>query len=125
MTPTAKVLKSDDTDIVSSAPAPMAWEIPPATSHLYGWFLEDDAGQLLRNRLAHGGKLLTGLATRAVLTIAFNVSESDRSIGSRYEYYFVDREEALTVIAKLRAAAEPGKVVWELRRAGLPYRKIG
>ncbi len=125
MIPFVKQSLADDTAIVSSAPVPRAFEIPPATSHLWGWFLEDNAGELLRNRLAHGGKLLTGLATAAVITVAFNVSKIDRSRGDTYEYYFVDREEALTVIAKLRAAAEPGKIVWEMRRAGLPYRKIG
>lgn len=125
MIPFVKQSLADDTAIVSSAPAPMAFEIPPATSHLWGWFLEGDTGQLLRNRLAHGGELGTGLATKAVLTIAFNTSATDRSRGSSYEYYFTDREEALTVIAKLRAAAEPGKVVWEMRRHGTPYRKIG
>lgn len=102
--------------------AAMAWEIPPDTSHLYGWFFEDTAAVDQRIALSSRGQL--SQLTRAILTVGFVRSPADKSLGRTYEYYFTNDDEGRDWLEKLRAAGQPGKVIWAMRKANVKYREV-
>lgn len=98
----------------------MAWEIPPSSSHLYGWFLETDTNRTL-NTMA---RIQAGTTAVAILTVGFRVGPKNGALGSTYEYRFNAAADAEGWLAQLRAAAEPGKVIWAMRRAGIVGHKV-
>lgn len=58
---------------------------------------------------------------RSLLFVRFK-AKGNRGV-TGYEYFFSDPDLGLSYFNKLKAAAHPGKVIWEMRRAAIPYRK--
>lgn len=98
--------------------AASAWEIPPASSHLFGWYIEDGYGSLAGAHGSHGAG-----AYGAIITVGFK-NKHTGGLDTTYEYRFNDQTVARSWLALLRAAAEPGKVIWDMRRAGIVGHKV-
>lgn len=90
------------------------WERAPDTSHLWGF-------RLLDSRTVPNRAVRQAMAGRTYLDVRFKPSGTATTY-SDYRYVFADPAEAERVIALMREADHPGRVVHrELIGGGVPY----
>ena len=97
-----------------------AWELAPATSHVYGWKLQ--AGGFYSKFYAPSVAAPGG--TTAILSVGFKPNGATSGLDKEYEYYFPTEAAARVWLEQLRMAAHPGYVVQGLIAARIPYKRV-
>ncbi len=87
------------------------WVDAPGTSHLHSFLFDD----------ARGSRVLR-VGGYSYIRVRFKDRDSG-SVASRYTYSFADFDAAARWWVRLSTAAQPGKVVNEMIRAGVLYEK--
>jgi hypothetical protein len=91
----------------------------PADSHLHSFALQDYR-DVRRKPFAS-----VALDRTSQIVVRFRPPPNKPEQGlSEYAYYFADHDEANKYMKKLEGHPDPGEIVWEMRRAGIPYRKL-
>jgi len=93
------------------------WTEAPADSHLWGFRFHDARTNSFLRRFRGGVSLLT---------VRFKPPENNPGKGiSEYEYEFANHEQGQAVFLAMANHPDPGELVHsELRKKGVPYRKL-
>lgn len=95
------------------------WYQAPADSHLWGFALED------YRDVRHKPMASIALDRKSRVLVRFKPPVHQPSKGiTEYEYLFEDHDEAGRYFDKMMGHTDPGEVVWEMIRAGVPYAKL-
>jgi hypothetical protein len=96
------------------------WVDAPASSHLHSFSLED-----YRQVRRQGAIAQIAARGESRIRVRFKPPKNNPGAGiAEYEYLFTDHDEAVRYFGKMLGHAEPGKVVWEMQRAGVMYRAV-
>lgn len=109
-----------EADLPDSTTFGFDWVDAPASSHLHSFSLED-----FRQVRRQGA--LASIASRGEsrIRVRFKPPKSNPGGGvAEYEYLFTNHDEAVSYFGKMIGHPEPGKVVWEMQRAGVQYRAV-
>jgi hypothetical protein len=101
-----------------STAAGLDWVDAPGDSHLHSFSLEG-----FRQVRRMGA--LASIASRGEsrIRVRFKPKKSGGAV-AEYEYLFTSHDEAVRYFGKMIGHPDPGEVVWEMIRAGVPYRAV-
>jgi hypothetical protein len=95
------------------------WVTAPEDSHLHSFAFED-------YRELRGKPLASIFFNRqSRLLVRFKPPEGHPEKGiSEYEYWFTDHALGFSYFEKMVGHTDPGEIVWEMIRAGIPYKAL-